>query len=509
MTTRRPASLLIVATLAFGASFATPATAGAATTWHFPSTDCPQSATGLQDCIDRTTAGDTIQVDLDPLASQFAAISHSLTLKAAPGLDPTLGGVDVDDLGGTGAMDVTIEGLSFVDHVEAHLSGGTGHTLTIKDVTVTEQPDASSAGISLVTSVPSSFRVIGSDVRFTGQSGGILLEASSASGSVEFQAIGNRTSAPGAGDSGSGIEVDTAQAGSVRADILNNVVWDVGTCSCGSSAGISLSLAGSGQVQANVVGNTVDRARTGDRVSIAALYVGNSLSTGGHVVLSAFDNVLAHSSIGFEVQDAVGSPRAVVRAGYNDFFKNTFSNDLDGRGIGSHNLTRDPAFVDEAHGDLRLKPSSGVIDKGEVCSPGGVANLDAAGHGRLAGASVDIGAYERRAGAPSGIAQVGTNAADTLTGTSGDDILCGGGGNDHLHGMAGNDYIDGGSGNDLLVGGPGSDRLFGRSGNDTLCARDGSHGNDAVDGGPGVDRYQADPGDAKVSVEHTGSCPAV
>ena len=507
MTVRSPVGLLIVATLAFGASFSAPLTVLAATTWQFPSGDCPQSATGLQDCIDKTAAGDTLVIELDPLASQYGSITHSLTLEAAPGLDPTLAGVMVDDHGASGALDVTIEGLSFIDHVEASFTGGTGHTLTIRDVSVTEQPDALVAGIFMATSVPSSFRVIGSEVRFTGESGGIVLQTSSNSGLVAFQAIGNRTSAPGVASSGSGIEVDADHAGSLRADILNNVVWDVAACGCGASAGISFVLEGTGQERASIVGNTVDHAKTGGNIAVAALSVRNDLAAGGHVVVSAFDDVLAHSGLGLAVQDAVGSPKAIVEAGYNDFFKNAFGNDVGGRSIGSHNLTSDPVLVDEPHGDLRLKASSTVIDKGMVCSPGGVAELDAAGHGRLAGSSVDMGAFERGAGAPTGIAVVGTNASNTFTGTPGADILCGMGGDDHLDGQDGNDYIDGGSGRDVLVGGTGSDRLFGRAGNDTLCARDGSLGNDHLDGGPGVDGYRADAGDAKISLEHSSSCP--
>ena len=83
-----------------------------------------------------------------------------------------------------------------------------------------------------------------------------------------------------------------------------------------------------------------------------------------------------------------------------------------------------------------------------VCSPGGIENLDAAGHGRLSGDGVDLGAFELGAGSPTGVAEVGTSAANSLSGTAGDDILCGMGGGDTLKGNGGADWIDGGTGTD-------------------------------------------------------------
>src|SRR5262249_39916254 len=156
---------------------------------------------------------------------------------------------------------------------------------------------------------------------------------------------------------------------------------------------------------------------------------------------------------------------------------------LAGHSLGPHNLAVAPGFMDEPFGDLRLKPMSALIDRGIVCSPGGVQNLDAAGHGRLSGTSVDMGAFERGAGPPTGIALVGGSAGDTVTGTNGADILCGLGGGDTLNGGAGGDRLDGGAGADVVVGGAGPDRLFGGAGDDTCLDAVDGHTTDSVDGG--------------------------
>ena len=147
------------------------------------------------------------------------------------------------------------------------------------------------------------------------------------------------------------------------------------------------------------------------------------------------------------------------------------------------------------------------IDAGLVCSRGGLANLDAAGNGRVDGRSVDIGAYERGAGVPTGIAVVGTGAPDELLGTAGDDIVCGMGGGDLIRGFGGGDHLDGGSGGDVVDAMGGPDRIFGGAGDDPcLDAKDGVQGNDRVGGGPGTDGARTDPHDRRRSVEVPPIC---
>jgi Ca2+-binding RTX toxin-like protein len=149
--------------------------------------------------------------------------------------------------------------------------------------------------------------------------------------------------------------------------------------------------------------------------------------------------------------------------------------------------------------------SSPLIDRGLVCSSGGIADPDAAGRHRLVGRTVDLGAFERGATAPTGIVFVGGSGPDTPLTTDGDDIFCGYGGSHGLEGFSGDDYVDGGSGADYVAGGTGEDRIFGGPGNDRICARDGT-GGDFLDGGPGTDGFCANAGDARVSVEFPQPC---
>ena len=250
----------------------------------------------------------------------------------------------------------------------------------------------------------------------------------------------------------------------------------------------------------SIVGNTLDR------IGSHGISLRNDVTASGHVTLNVFDNVVSHAhGSGLEVNSGVRST-LTFHAGYNDFYANTDPNFLEGRSAGPGNHHKDPRYVNCSKGDLRLRPSSPLIDEGLTCSSGGLANLDASGNGRLSGKSVDMGAYERGAGSPTGVVRLGTSAADTLTGTGGRDILCGFGGKDVLKGLAGADYLDGGSSDDKLTGGSGSDRLLGGSGKDRLCARDGVHGNDVLNGGSSTDSGDRDSGDSESSVEHSTSC---
>jgi hypothetical protein len=97
------------------------------------------------------------------------------------------------------------------------------------------------------------------------------------------------------------------------------------------------------------------------------------------------------------------------RAGFNNYFANTLGNQRDGLSLGTNNLAVSPSFVAGKSGNLRLKSTSPLINKGQTCSPGGVANPDADNNDRLFGPNVDIGAFERDASATSGLVLLGTN----------------------------------------------------------------------------------------------------
>jgi Ca2+-binding RTX toxin-like protein len=238
----------------------------------------------------------------------------------------------------------------------------------------------------------------------------------------------------------------------------------------------------------------------------SGIYLRDSVTAPGHVTLNVFDNIVSHAGAQGLFLDVSDPGTLTFHGDANDFYANGDPNILGGHHLGSHGLTVSPGYVDRSFGDLRLKSSSPVIDRGQACTSGGLINLDASGHGRLYGKNVDMGAYEHGSGSPTGKVQLGNDNSNTLSGTSGRDILCGFGGADTLKGNGGSDFLDGGSGADKLVGGSGGDRLLGGDGNDKLCARDGVHGNDVLSGGSGTDSGQRDPGDSSSSVEHTTRC---
>ena len=76
-----------------------------------------------------------------------------------------------------------------------------------------------------------------------------------------------------------------------------------------------------------------------------------------------FNNVFSRSS-----QSGTGmygdGPNPKLSAGYNDLWHNHDGRRQRGTSLGTHNLHKDPPFVDTAHEDLRLKASSPVIDAG-------------------------------------------------------------------------------------------------------------------------------------------------
>jgi Ca2+-binding RTX toxin-like protein len=481
----------------------TPAGAGTHQ-WTFPGADCP---TTLQACIDGADPGDTILLDTNDTIMEDLSITRSLTLRGAQGFLPAVQYVNVVGDGSGDALAVTIQDLGITFDLFASFTGGTGHTLTVRHVDVEQSSmDSTDPAMALQASVPATFTITRSTIhggRSDFQLSPIEVRATQPDGEVVLRATGNHVLDHGDPQSAGGILVDAAGTGVTEADLYGNSIWSVAQCNCGSAAGINLQSSDAGVLVANVVGNTIDRS-AGD-----GLAVSDESAAEGHVSLAVFDNVLSRTGTeAVRLSTAVASTLSYL-AGHNDLFANGEPSELGGHSAGAGNLSSNPAFVDETNGNLALKATSPLVDAGVVCTPGGLANLDAAGHGRLFGPSVDMGAFERGAGAPTGKALVGTPAADSLVGGGGADIACGLGGDDVLIGAGGADYLDGGGGADSIIGGAGADRLFGGAGDDLcLSAHDGVKGNDSVDGGPGTDRFTADDGDQLVRVERRGGCDA-
>lgn len=474
-----------------------PVAAGGPAHWTFP--DCGLgSGTTLQQCVDNASPGDYIEIHTDT-PTGGATINKSLTIWPDTGFRPTVGPLTVNITSGTAELlfqDLTVNGA-----VTVSLTGGTNHHVVINRLDVTETTlDA----IHLGTFVPATFEVTDTSATNTGSEADVIeVEAlQPAPGLVTARLIGNRFSGAGNAMAGVGIVVGVNNSGTIHADIYNNVVHDVARGGGNFGSSLWINAENSTTTVANVVGNTFERSG-GEGMIVRTL-----LNGVGSLSVDAFDNIFSNAAqAAVRMQDTTPA-RVTMRAGYNDFNANGRPNRLEGQSLGTNNKAVAPDYVDEPAGDLRLTSTSPLIDQGRVCTAGGLANLDAAAHGRLAGVSTDMGAYERGAGVPTGIAVVGTDDADTMSGTDGADIICGLGGADVLHGNRGGDYIDGGPGPDVLIGGHGQDRLFGGSGDDLLCAHDGVSGNDELAGGSGDDSYSADSGDSKSQLEHATTCAA-
>ena len=493
----------LVASLAaaFAAALvAAPASATAPTIDH-PGFATPCKSTNtLQACVDAAAAGATIVLTVQSIG-QDVTISKSLTLKGGDrSLPSQLQLVTVKHTTGTDPVDVTLMDLS-TGGIWANYDGGPGGDhLTIRRVGAGVS-DVAPRGIQISAAVPVSVDVEDSYAR-TGEQDAtsLVFDTSHPGGTSHVRFVGNRITQHGETASGAGIVVWMSGGGTTRAVIANNRVWDVAGSAGGDASGIFVYPNQHASADITVVGNTIDRVGASGIELIDA-------ASSGHVTVNIFDNIVSHTTNGSGLSVGVASPSSLTfHAGYNDFYQNDLDNVMRGLSAGPGNLDKDPKYVDRSNGDLRLTASSPLIDRGQTCPTGGVVNHDASGHARLAGTSVDMGAYERGAGAPTGVVRLGTSGGNTLTGTSGADILCGYGGRDVLKGLGGSDYLDGGSSDDKLAGGSGSDRLLGGSGNDKLCSKDGTHGNDYANGGSGTDSGQRDSGDTQVSVEHATSC---
>lgn len=439
--------------------------AAAAITVRYPDGpgDCASPHT-LQECIDSVDAGSTVIITSQVIdGGMSASINKSLTLRASSrSLKPELRGVSVYI--STGTAKVTVQDLRFQTLAQVRLMGGSGHEVVLRRLEV-GKGSTNSRGMEVTSRVRSSITIQDSYLRSTDhQDEALSLVAEASSGTVDFRVVGNRITGRGNPDSGAGVRLDMLGQGSVRAGIYSNVIWDVSRCYCGAASGVAILPDGAVHASVDIVGNTIERSMTN------AIQQRNHMTGDGRLSLDVFDNIFSHHPNGALSLER-GAPDSVrLRAGYNAYYGNG-PDGLSGLSKGSHNQSAHPRFVDRAGGDLRLRADSKLIDKGLVCTPGGVAGRDASSRFRVTGSSVDLGAYERGAPSATGVVRLGTSGRDVLRGTSGRDILCGYGGDD------------------------------------TLCARDGK-GGDWVDGGPGRDRARSDRGDHRRSIEATAPVSA-
>ncbi len=484
-----------LAALAVGVGSASSVVTG--TAWTFPGT-C--NTTYLYQCVSNVAQpGDTVVVVTNQPVQFGVTIDKSLTLTAGPGYSPTLPYVAVP---ATSGIAVTVRGLTMSSLGVAY-STTPGSTFVGDRLRILGE-NVNNSVVSVDASIGGSFRLANSEIRNNGNQSSMDMRVNPASGRFDLSVLRTAISGHDASTDSTGIyfQVD---GGDTDALLANNTIWDVDHCSCGSAAGIGLRYDGAGRHHVTMVGNTIDRTKA------YGVLVLDDVDAGGRLAVDLSDNIISRApGSGVTVFRGPSAVRPQGHVGHNLYFRSG-KNQLAGLSAGTGNLVRDPRFVDEAHGDLTLHSTSPAIDHGAACPPGGVVATDAAQHNRLAGRTVDIGAFEHDAGAPTGVVRIGGGGADTMSGGPGADILCGNGGADVLHGRAGNDLVMGGDGGDRVYGDDGADRLDGGSGTDKVYGGDGAdpcldvsdgHRGDVVNGGKGSDGGSADRHDTRTSIEH-------
>ncbi len=369
----------------------------AGATRTYPGPEC--SAT-LQACIDGAASGDTIEIGTTTPIAESPTIVRSLTLTGAPGMTPVIGGassvnvLSVQNPGGgpdaSATLAVSIRGITFSNaQIGVELDLGAGHTIEVRDCTVSHSyPTNAASGISITARTsPVTATVAHNTVTTTGDA--IQLRAYGTGGPVTFTAVGNRLSGSNPTYAHSGIDVDVQGAATATVNLWSNVVHDESGCACGGAAGMSVNASSPATATVHIVNDTIDH--------VAASGIGTSPLT-GTLALDIVNDVVTRC--GGRGVALIASAGLSVENAFNDFFMNGAPNDFGGFAEGGSTFTVDPRFVDAAGGDYQLASGSPMIDTGTNGPPGGLPDVDAAGDVRVAGAAVDIGAYEFGAGPP-------------------------------------------------------------------------------------------------------------
>jgi hypothetical protein len=393
-------------------------------TLNYPG-DAPCDGT-LQTCIDGATAGDIVELATNDPITENLEIARSLTLRAAEGFVPIIGGgaeeVSVDlcgpDESGTGSVSIVIEGLTF-DFARVSCSLGAGQRyrrLTLRNNTITYVKNEQgfpvldfflldSADILIegnlidfaldhngvpaigfdVRNTSANVTVENNDIASTGTS--VTISGNDASG-LQAMVSRNRVTASDSDRSQTGVEIILKNGGTYTASVLGNVVYGVGGCNCGRNSGIHVTSAGfTGKADLTVTHNTITATAPGAD-GLLALLDGE-----GEIALNVYNNsVSGAGSSGFRLINWSTGPFS-MNGDTNNSFDNAFPDyfqDL----TPLTPMAVNPLFVSEGGHDYRLRANSPLIDAGTDEPIGGTTTLDAEGDQRRSGAAVDIGAYE-------------------------------------------------------------------------------------------------------------------
>lgn len=387
--------------------------------------DAPCGGT-LQACIDGAAAGDTVELATNGSITEDLEIGKSLTLRAADGFVPIIGGgvgersVDVCKYADpqAGPVAIEIEGLSFdFARVKCSLGPDQSHRrLALRNNNITfvqnetgfpvldfflQRPAEIVIEGNLVhfdidhNSVPAiSFDVRNStanivvennDIASTGKS--ISVAGSDAPG-LHAVVSRNRITASDTARSNAGIDVIWRYGGTYTLSALGNVIHDVGGCNCGRNSGIHVTTSFfTGEADFTVTHNTI-ASTDASAPGVLAILEGE-----GDLTLNVYNNsVTGSGSSGFRIINSSTGQFAMHGAtnnsfgnGHPDYFDNVTP---------LTPMAVNPSFLSEGNHDYRLRANSLLIDAGTDEPAGGTTAFDAEGDQRRSGAAVDIGAYE-------------------------------------------------------------------------------------------------------------------
>jgi len=191
----------------------------------------------------------------------------------------------------------------------------------------------------------------------------VAIDLSVEDGALDVDVVGNRIDGAFYHD---GIVLNRSGTGVLTARILGNLVR-------GASGGAGIAAYGNGTPDGNLDVQIVNNTVTGNWRGIQVF---------------AIDSIVANNVITHSVDSGLSG--AVPANHHNLFFGN--AEDFDASTAGPGSVFADPLFV--GANDFRLRAGSPAIDAGDSTAVPPELTTDLAANPRIAGAAVDIGAYE-------------------------------------------------------------------------------------------------------------------
>jgi len=370
----------------------------------WPATAPPCNGT-LQACVDAASPGDTVEIRSDGPIAESIGFAKALTLRAGAGFHPDFAGsasihastsasgdqlIRLEGLtleqgnleltqGGSGAATFEVVGNAFDgDGIEILSTGSGPVSFFISGNTLALGQSPLYPGINVILSVSSSGSVIGNTL-----SGGAAIDVENGGPTMSAGLIANRV------DAGSiRLLQGSTDTGTLDGRMLDNLVTN-------SSGYGMIAECDSGAFDVAIANNTTADDTNGITLDCSC--------AAGLTAIVSNNAMTGNSEYGYSVATSCNS----VSDHHNLFFDN--GNDIQfGNLPGPDSVFANPSYFP----DHTLSPESPAIDAGDLGSVPADPPADAGGRLRVAGRTVDIGAFE--AAAPDVLTWPGPSCTDTL-----------------------------------------------------------------------------------------------